>query len=332
MYTDDDLQQAVDEGIFQPSAVSQFREFIARRNQTRVEDEEGFRLITSFNDIFVVIACLLLLLSAGQVVQGISAPLALIVVAALSWGLAEFFVLKRKMALPAIVLLMTFVGSVFGSALVFFGFPSEKAFMLAASVGTLAAWLHWTRFHVPITVAAGAATAVVFVVASLMMAVPALRDYINAMMLISGVLVFLLAMRWDMADLKRVSGRSDVAFWLHLTAAPMIVHPVFSNLGIFEGQQSALDLGIVLLMYLVLTVISLIIDRRAFMVSSLIYVLAALTELLDTYGLAGDSFAYVGVLIGFSLLLLSGFWHRARAGLVSGLPASIQSKVPVVSR
>lgn len=331
MYTDDDLEQAIKKGIFSQSAVTQFREFIARRNQTHAEDEEGFKLITSFNDIFVVIACLLLLLSAGWVVQGISAPLALAVVAALSWGLAEFFVLKRKMALPAIVLLMTFVGSVFGSVLVLTGFPSEKAFMLAASAGTLAAWLHWTRFHVPITVAAGAATAVVFVVASLVSVMPGLRDYLNAMMLGGGILVFLLAMRWDMADLKRVSGKSDVAFWLHLTAAPMIVHPVFSNLGIFEGQQSVLDLGIVLLLYLVLTLISLIIDRRAFMVSSLIYVLAALTRVLDTYGLAGDSFAYVGVVIGFSLLLLSGFWHRARRGLVKNLPAALQARVPTVS-
>ena len=331
MYTDDDLQQAVDEGIFQSSAVSQFREFIARRNQTHNEDEEGFRLITSFNDIFVVIACLLLLLSAGWVVQAVSAPLALAVVAALSWGLAEFFVLKRKMALPAIVLLMSFVGSVFGSVLVLAGFPSEQAFVFAAIAGTLAAWLHWIRFHVPITVAAGAATAVVFIVASLISLMPELKDYLNSMMLLSGVLVFLLAMRWDMADLKRLSGQSDVAFWLHLTAAPLIVHPVFSNLGIFEGQQTALDLGIVLLLYLLLTLISLVIDRRAFMVSALIYVLVALTEVLDTYGLVGDSFAYVGVVIGFSLLLLSGFWHRVRRGLVSSLPPALQARVPTVS-
>jgi hypothetical protein len=92
-----------------------------------------------------------------------------------------------------------------------------------------------------------------------------------------------------------------------------------------------MSLGIVLALYLVLTIISLVIDRRAFMVSSLIYVLAALTQLLDIYGLAGDSFAYVGVVIGFSLLLLSGFWHKARRGLVQSLPARLQAKVPGVT-
>jgi len=331
MYTDDDLEQAVQKGIFSPSSLVQFREFIAERNQRPSADEEDFRLITSFNDIFVVIACMLLLLSAGWVIQGIHTAVAAMAVAVISWLLAEFFVLKRKMALPAIVLLVSFVANVFASVVLLFDFPSENAFMLAGLVATAAAWLHWTRFHVPITVAAGAATAVAFVMALLVSVFPALKDMLNSLMLFGGIAIFLLAMRWDMGDLKRVSGKSDVAFWLHLTAAPLIVHPVFSNLGIFEGQQSTLDLGIVLLLYIVLTVVSLVIDRRAFMVSSLIYVLAALTQLLDTYGLAGDSFAYVGVVIGFSLLLLSGFWHKARRGLVQSLPASLQAKVPGIA-
>lgn len=331
MYSDDDLEQAVDKEIFSRGAVAQFRDFIAERDNTHAADEEDFRLITSFNDIFVVIACLLLLLSAGWVIQGTSAALSAAVVAALSWGLAEFFVRKRKMALPAIVLLVTFVANVFTAIVLLFGFPDEKGFMLAGLVATIAAWLHWTRFHVPITVAAGAATAVAFVLAGLIYMLPALRDHLNSLMFVGGIAIFLLAMVWDAKDPKRVSGRSDVAFWLHLTAAPLIVHPIFSNLGIFEGNQTPLDLGIVLMLYLVLTVISLVIDRRAFMVSSLIYVLAALTQLLDTYGLAGDSFAYVGVVIGLSLLLLSGFWHRARRVLVQALPDGWQRRLPEVA-
>jgi hypothetical protein len=331
MYSDDDLEQAVDKEIFSRGAVAQFRDFIAERDNTHAADEEDFRLITSFNDIFVVIACLLLLLSAGWVIQGTSAALSAAVVAALSWGLAEFFVRKRKMALPAVVLLVTFVANVFTAIVLLFGFPDEKAFMLAGLGATIAAWLHWTRFHVPITVAAGAAAAVAFVLAGLIYMLPALREHLNSLMFVGGIAIFLLAMVWDAKDPKRISGRSDVAFWLHLTAAPLIVHPIFSNLGIFEGNQTPLDLGIVLLLYLVLTVISLVIDRRAFMVSSLIYVLAALTQLLDTYGLAGDSFAYVGVVIGMSLLLLSGFWHRTRRVLVQALPDGWQRRLPEVA-
>ena len=40
--------------------------------------------------------------------------------------------------------------------------------------------------------------------------------------LVLGIGVFLFAMRWDSSDPARVTRRSDVAFWLHLLAAPMI--------------------------------------------------------------------------------------------------------------
>ena len=149
-------------------------------------------------------------------------------------------------------------------------------------------------------------------------------------MFMGGVVIFFIAMRWDAADLQRVTGKSDVAFWLHLTSAPLIVHPVFSSLGIFDGDESLVSLSVIIGLYVLLTLISVAIDRRAFMVSSLVYVLVALTELLNTYGFAGDSFAYVGVFIGFSLLLLSGFWHMARRQVVMHLPRNIQARLPVV--
>ena len=107
MYTDEDLKSAVDKGIFTDAAVEMFRTHILNRNNTYVADEENFRLVASFNDIFVVIASALLLLSAWSVTHNIHAAAATMVVAMLSWGLAEFFVLKRKMALPAIALLIS---------------------------------------------------------------------------------------------------------------------------------------------------------------------------------------------------------------------------------
>ena len=330
MYTDEDLNAAVKHGIFTDESVKEFRTHILNRNNTHIADEENFRLIASFNDIFVVIACALLLLSAGWVTQNIHPSLGAVVVSLLSWILAEFFVLKRQMALPAITLLMSFVGGAFASVMLLDGDPTEHTFMLAASISSVAAWLHWKRFQVPITVAAGAAAVVMFVISLLISLFPDLKDYLVLFMFIGGVVIFVLAMRWDATDLQRVTGKSDVAFWLHLTAAPLIVHPVFSSLGIFDGDESLISLSVIISLYVLLTLISVAIDRRAFMVSSLIYVLVALTELLDTYGFAGDSFAYVGVFIGFSLLLLSGFWHTARRQVVRLLPRSIQSRLPVV--
>lgn len=330
MYTDEDLNTAVKNGIFTDQSVEEFRTYILNRSNTHIADEENFRLVASFNDIFVVIACALLLLSAGWVSQNLHPAFGAVVVSILSWVLAEFFVLKRQMALPAITLLMSFVGGAFSSVMLLDGEPTESSLMLAASVTSVAAWLHWKRFQVPITVAAGAAAVVMFVISLLISIFPDLKDYVVLFMFMGGVVIFFIAMRWDAADLQRVTGKSDVAFWLHLTSAPLIVHPVFSSLGIFDGDESLVSLSVIIGLYVLLTLISVAIDRRAFMVSSLVYVLVALTELLNTYGFAGDSFAYVGVFIGFSLLLLSGFWHMARRQVVMHLPRNIQAKLPVV--
>ncbi|MFT5114765.1 MAG: hypothetical protein ACI8P9_004105 [Parasphingorhabdus sp.] len=331
MYTDEDLNKAVSKGIFSEEAVGNFRQHIAELTSSEAADEENFRLIASFNDIFVVIACMLLLFSVGWVTFSIHAAVATASVAILSWFLAEFFVLKRKMALPGIVLLNSYVIGVFTFVLALSGFGEEVNWMIAGAVSTAAAWFHWKRFKVPITVAAGVATAVVCVLALLVAIIPALEDNLNLPMFICGLVTFYIAMHWDSSDLSRTSGKSDVAFWLHLISAPLIVHPVFSYLGVLEGTENLANLIAVIALYIVLIILSVVIDRRAFMVSSLVYVLYALTELFSLYGLEGDSFAYVGVIIGFSLLLLSGFWRKTRAMLFEMLPTSIQNQVPGVS-
>jgi hypothetical protein len=47
-------------------------------------------------------------------------------------------------------------------------------------------------------------------------------------------------MFWDYADIHRVTYESDVAFWLHLASAPLIIHPIFGMLGVLDGGESTL--------------------------------------------------------------------------------------------
>ena len=81
-------------------------------------------------------------------------------------------------------------------------------------------------------------------------------------------------------------------------------------------------------LYLLLTFVSMCIDRRVLMVSSLMYVIYALSGLIDRYGVVGSSFALTGVLMGVMLLLLSAYWHSVRAILVGLLPNVVQNYVP----
>ena len=67
MYSDADLDAAVTAGVLDAQAVATFRAHVAGERSTPMVDEEQFRLITGFNDIFVVIASILVLSAVGWI-------------------------------------------------------------------------------------------------------------------------------------------------------------------------------------------------------------------------------------------------------------------------
>ena len=56
MYSESDLEAAVAGGALTPEQAARFRDFVAGGRNMPVVDEEHFRLLTGFNDIFVAIA------------------------------------------------------------------------------------------------------------------------------------------------------------------------------------------------------------------------------------------------------------------------------------
>lgn len=329
MYSDEDLDSAVHAGVLNATTARAFREHVAQRGRPGAVDEERFRLITGFNDIFVVIACALMLGSAFWIGQTWTLMAGGIAVAVVAWVLAEFFVRKRRMALPAIVLSLAFVASF--AALGANSFNSLSAIPFAAfGCAAVAAGLYWWRFRVPIAIAAGLAAVLGLIGTFLFAYIPYLRDHSGAVFFGGGILAFIAAMYWDGKDTLRSTQRSDIAFWLHLLAAPLLVHPVFANLAVSDtptvGMAQALA---VVALYVVLGVVSLAIDRRALMVSALAYVLFTFTGLLQQYGVVTLSFAITALIIGSALLLLSAFWHPSRGFVLKFLPHSLRMRLPV---
>ena len=354
MYSESDLEAAVAAGAITQQAADALRSHVAAGRATPAVDEEHFRLLTGFNDIFVSIAAAILLLAMGWIGQsirvapsGAPSPFAGAFVAAAAWGLAEFFTRKRRMALPSIILLLAFLGGVFITAIGVAAATIPEAAvrnnqalvsLVAAGCAALAAagaWTHWRRFRVPITVAAGAAAVVgaaLGLIASALGDIADLETIMLVFALVFGIGVFLFAMWWDSSDPTRQTRRSDVAFWLHLLSAPLIVHPVFALLGLTEGQVSTAEAMIVLLLYLAMGFTALAIDRRALLVSALAYVLYALSSLFERNGAVELSFALTALVIGSALLLLSAFWQTARRTVVSALPSTLRTKLPVAER
>lgn len=330
MYTEEDLESAVDAGVLTRDAVEGFRKFMAEEQHTALEDEEHFRLVSGFNDIFVVIASVILLVSVTWLGTRIAPWAGTLGSAIIAWGLAEFFTRRRHMALPSIVLLIAFVGNVF-----FFMtslFPSEvKSYSAipAGLVSGLAAFCHWKRFHVPITIAAGLTCIVVAFLFFIFETFPFAKTFGPWIFFAAGLVIFFLALSWDATDTKRETRRSDVAFWLHLLAAPFLVHPVFLILDIGKGSVTLFQASVVFCLYLGISLVSLLINRRALMVSSLGYVLYVFTNFLKETGAVELGFATTGLVVGAFLLVLSAFWHPCRRFVLRLLPPRLMQYLPV---
>jgi hypothetical protein len=347
MYSEQDLASAVTAGAISQEAAAALRGHVASLKASPAVDEEHFRLITGFNDIFVSVAAVILLMAVAWIGESIYAPLAGLAVAASAWGLAEYFTRVRRMALPSILLLLAFVGGVIAAPVgllvehgeTWFGpNPNERMIAgIAAAIalgGAIAAFVHWRRFMVPITVAAGTATLVATIIALIIAAIGPDnfdKNLTLAMVLVGGLGVFALAMNWDRSDTVRQTRRSDVAFWLHLLAAPMIAHSLFSLLGVSDSGVISIAgaIGVVAL-YITFAVIGLAIDRRALLVSALAYVLFAMTQLFNQFGAVELSIALTALVIGSALLLLSAFWHNARGIVVGLMPTGWRGLVPAV--
>ena len=360
MYSQQELDDAVASGAITPESADALRKFVEGQRVTVIPDEEQFRLITGFNDIFVSIAAAILLFAVGWIGQWIGqrsglaidgngpSLLAPLFVAVAAWGLALFFTARRRMALPSILLLLAFVGGVLATV----GFAlvlgvGENALndnpqlggvlaAVSAAVAAVAAWIHWRRFRVPITIAAGAASvagiAVGLLLAALGQNAEQAKNVILGFVLLLGIGVCLFAMWWDASDRARLTRRSDVAFWLHLLAAPMIVHPVFTLLGLNDGNATVGEGLVVILLYIALGVTALAIDRRALLVSALAYVLYAMQQLFSQFGAVELNVALTALVIGSALLLLSAFWHQARRTIVQPLPESLRKRLPLIDR
>ncbi len=339
MYSQSEIQSAIDAGVIETDTIAALDKHVSALRNAPIQDEEHFRLVTGFNDIFVAIAAIIMLFAAGGIGGAIDDALAGFFVAATAWGLAEYFTLKRRMAFPSIILLLAFACS-FWYAIPLIGigktylFPPETrplSYCVASLFTTIAIWLHWLRFKVPISIAAGTATLALMIIGLIVYisGQSIFEDSLLYLVLAAGLAVFAFAMWWDISDKSRETRRSDIAFWLHLLAAPMIAHPLFYYLGATGGDEiSGLQAVSVVGTYIFMGIIAIVIDRRALLVSALAYVLIALAILFNQFGAIELNVALTAFVIGSALLSLSAFWTPLRKKLVGAMPNIIKANVP----
>ena len=349
MLHDDDLTAAVAEGVVTEAHAAALREFALKRARQRAAvegPEEHFRFMRGFNDFFLAIGVVLLGSSmfyflAESAVGGF-------VGAAITWALAELLVGRMRLVLPGILLTCIFIifvfeavpidrwfgsSSLFGSAPPQTGLaPSAIAFGIAirSLVAGGAALLFYARFRLPFALLPIAASIVAAVVAT----VAALFDSPMALsiaLLCCGLMVFAVAMRFDMSDRDRVTRRSDCAFWLHLLAAPMIVHSLISLVTNSPFNMSTVIAATIFAIVAVLTFVAITIDRRALLVSTLAYLGGAIGYAITRMSInSQEVMFYTLAVLGLMVVALGVGWLPLRRLLLARLPMTLTSRLPTV--
>jgi uncharacterized integral membrane protein len=159
-------------------------------------------------------------------------------------------------------------------------------------------------------------------------AVPQAGEWLWLMLGLGGVAIFAYAMWWDLSDRERRTQRADVAFWLHLLAAPLVAHSVFQWTWGVDEVAAVWAVG-VLFIYTAFAIIALVVDRRAILVSGLGYALVAVAGLL---GRSGDGILPATLVIGVALLFLGLFWTNARARVMAKVPEEWRRRLPPAVR
>ncbi len=308
-------------------------------------EEEHFRFISGFNDIFLAIGVALFIAAAMMAANlfGFRA-VSLAVAAAAMWLVSEVLTARLRRAIPSMLAASAFVGfAVWACTTVSSDFTATASvdmkravtFYTMAIAGSVWALVYFLRFRLPFSLLllGGAAICLGFLlVFSLFAGLSSLSDpfAVEALSapyaLASGLLIFAIAIWFDRNDPERTSRRADYGFWLHLLAAPLIVHAMmYLVTGLsFGGLQSGATAGSALLvvaLFAGLAVIALIINRRAILVAALTYLGGALWYLMSQSERTANNAELLSVLlISIFVIGLGVGWHFIRRVLIQVPP------------
>ena len=372
MSSSDHLDEAISRGIIQPEQAKALRELsdapagiavepapaLTSKLALDAEDDESFRFVSGFNDIFLALGVVMLLygLTISNISTGIQGHL---LAAALTWGLAEIFAGWLKRVLPSMIAVTMFVYHVLNIARLviderdltsvrvsdLFGVNSTHAISgYVILAGIAAALAIYARFKLPFSLfLAGLQIILLVVTQSIKRNYMAEPSYFIPFLFIVGLALFALAMWFDMKDCERKNRLSDNAFWLHLLASPLIVHSIMWQSAIwtigaksanpnYGWQDIATPLAIIVLaIFVMLMIIALIIDRRAMLVSSFIYVSVAVTFFITRQGEFLSAASFTPVLIGITIISMGVGWRHLRKMIFTILPLGIiEPRLPPV--
>ncbi len=328
MISREKLQQAVEHNLIQQQQLEPLYEFLKKDEQeisAAVESrEEPLKFIRSFGDIFITLGIVLLVLASHQI--NISGYYYLIPAAGFV-VLAEWLVRVRKLVLPGMAILIAILYFVNKAV----AFNHNEATTLSLAVLSVTSLLYYLRYRMPFSLLPLVAGILAIIMLQLGM------DLLEKpwVFILLGLIVFTIAMGFDIQDTARKSHLSDSAFWLHLLAAPLIVHGTMVTLLINNPAwlQSINKEVIMIIFFAAFFLIALFLDRRAILISTQIYVIYALTQLLQSHiSSTQNVLMYILIGLGLFVIFFGTYWYKTRSLIFGFLqPYSISRYIPDLS-
>lgn len=359
-------------------ALAQEPSLAAHKDEPQPANDEDLRLVGGGNDLFVTVGILLLfagtLFGLGAFFED-AVSVTTIIIVILIWLVAEFITRQHRMKLSSTVLGVGFIMCVATLLSIYLGEQVDfaaieenpiLALSLRPVIGSygsmffggiaLAAVVYFWRFRVPIMAAAIALslTGLAFLWTILffydgvtegrvemptMEVIPLVLERALYVPLLCGMVVFSVAVLFDLRDRERFTVWSDCAFWLHVISAPLLVHPLFILatgqdivLGEIEpGTSASIMLGVLIVAFVY---IALAIDRRSLLIPTLAYfgslgVYYMVERTANSTGV--PPFAMILLVIGLLVIMFGAGWQRIRALIVRPtLPTSVVTKLPPI--
>lgn len=313
------------------------------------DDEEGIRFASGFGDLFIALGIGTLLYGILQTALSASV-LGFAAVSVICWILAEIVCRWQQRSLPGIVVSVGFVLSSCAAAYYYLSENHPNTFFDRLDLMVLtqdrliwilplllfaSSLIFYFRFKLPFSLflsAIGFAGSVVLGIYSTVNIVE-FSTIIIPCLVLAGLSIFAVAIYFDASDRTRKTSRADNAFWLHLVASPLIVHSIMwqsaiwitdtNGLSLLAINQAAGPLSlIVLLIFVTLMFLALVIDRRAMLVSSLVYVTLAVTYLGSESGGFAATTSFVPIILGGGILSVGISWQTLRKIVFKILPLS----------
>jgi hypothetical protein len=308
------LQKAADKNIIEAHQVDALYDFLqqeASANSADENREEPLKFVRSFGDVFITLGIVLLLVASNKL--AISGYYYLLPVAAFVL-LSEWLVKRRRLSLPGIAILIAIL--FFINRAVSIEHPQANSITLAL-LG-ISSLLFYLRYRMPFSLLPLALCAASIFV--LQLGLDILQQPL--ILLVPGLVLFVIAVSFDAQDPQRQSHLSDSAFWLHLVASPLIVHSVMVSILLSEqGWTHWLNKELLMVMFFIgFFLLALLLDRRAMLVATQLYVIYALTQLLQNNLSSGENLIiYLLMLLGLFVIFFGTYWYKTRRLIFSWL-------------